>query len=88
MDIIVSSKLKFVKVLYSPRGIKGLEGSLGLDTPIELMASTRTSYGTPSSIFLGSNVVSLQTSKLSLIHLELCFFFLSIKYPDKQSKSI
>lgn len=68
-------------VWYSPRGIKGLDGSLGLETPIALTAKIRTSYGTPSIIFLGSKVVSLQRSKLSRIHLELCFFFLSIKYP-------
>lgn len=46
-----------------------------------LTAKIRTSQATPSIIFLGSKVVSLQSSKFSLIHLELCFFFLSIKYP-------
>lgn len=65
--------------VYSPRGVKAFEGSLGLDTPMALTAKIRTSYGTPSIIFLGSNAVSLIRSKFSLIHLELCFFFLSMK---------
>lgn len=64
---------------YVPRGIKALDGSLGLDTPIPLTAKIRSSYGTPSIIFLGSNDVSLIKSKFSLIHRELCFFFLSMK---------
>lgn len=68
-------------LVYSPRGMKGLEGSLGLETPIALTTKIRTSYGTPSIIFFGSKVVSLQRSKFSLIHRELCFFFRSMKYP-------
>lgn len=63
-------------------GMKGLEVRLGGDKPMLLTANTLISYRTPSIILLASYVVDSYTSKLSFVHLEEPFFFLSMRYPD------
>lgn len=59
--------------------MNGLEVRLGWDMPMLLTANTLISYRMPSIILLASYVVDSYTSKLSFVHLEEPFFFLSMR---------